>query len=267
MLFNSIVLFAAASLTHAVVLPAPQVSDRSKCIDSPQRIEWRKLEPAKQKSHIDAVLCLKTKPSRISLKSLFDDFPHVHFQVASSIHNQATFLPWHRYFTKCYFDALGECGYSGPGTQTLDHDSLIVSPFMSSTTGFDGNGDPNRSEYYAPNGQILSCVDSRPFKDLRPEYLPNSPTEITEGGHCFFRKLAEVNKLEAWNTMKDTLTPEYVANQQKLEVFAKFAPALEANPHGTIHASLGGEMNPTTSPNESLFFLHHPQIDRLWWTW
>lgn len=120
---------------------------------------------------------------------------------------------------------------------------------MSSTTGFGGNGDPNRSEYNAPTDQTLPCVDSGPFKDLRPEYLPNSPTEMTEGGHCFFRKVAEANEPEAWNIMKDTLTPEYVANQQKLETFAKFAPDLEASPHGTIHASLGGEMNPTTSPN------------------
>ena len=41
----------------------------------------------------------------------------------------------------------------------------------------------------------------------------------------------------------------------------------EGGPHGTIHASLGGEMNPTTSPNEPLFFLHHAQIDRIWWMW
>lgn len=84
MLFNNVTLLAAASLTQAVVLPARQVSNGSKCIDPPQRIEWRKLESAQQKSYIDAVLCLKTKPSRIGLKSLFDDFPHVHFQLASS---------------------------------------------------------------------------------------------------------------------------------------------------------------------------------------
>lgn len=120
---------------------------------------------------------------------------------------------------------------------------------MSSTTGFGGNGNANRSEYIPPTDQTVSCVDSGPFKDLRPEYLANSPTEITEGGHCFFRSVAEANEPEAWATMKDTLTPEYVANQQKLETFAKFAPNLEASPHGTIHASLGGEMNPTTSPN------------------
>lgn len=84
MLFKSITLLAAASLSQAVVLPARQVSDGSKCIDPPQRIEWRKLEPAQQKGYIDAVLCLKTKPSRIGLKSLFDDFPHIHFQLAGS---------------------------------------------------------------------------------------------------------------------------------------------------------------------------------------
>ncbi|KAJ4987077.1 monooxygenase [Stagonosporopsis vannaccii] len=270
MLVNSIALLAAATLIQAGVLPPRQTSGDGNCSDPPQRIEWRKLQPAQQKSYIDAVLCLKTKPSRIGLRSLFDDFPHVHFQLASSIHNQAPFLPWHRYFTQVYFDALGECGYSGPGTYwdwTLDHDSLLASPVMSPTAGFGGNGNASRSEYISATSQTVSCVDNGPFKDLRPEYLANSPTEITDGGHCFFRSVAEADQPEAWATMKNTLSPEYVAEQQKLGSYAEFAPDLESSPHGTIHASLGGEMNPTTSPNEPLFFLHHPQIDHLWWTW
>lgn len=28
-----------------------------------------------------------------------------------------------------------------------------------------------------------------------------------------------------------------------------------------------GDMGPSSSPNEPLFFLHHAQIDRLWWMW
>lgn len=84
MLFNNIALLAAASLTEAVALPSLQARSGSHCNNPPQRIEWRKLEAAQQKSYLDAVLCLKTKPSRIGLKSLFDDFPHIHFQLAGS---------------------------------------------------------------------------------------------------------------------------------------------------------------------------------------
>ncbi|KAH6625208.1 hypothetical protein C7974DRAFT_376759 [Boeremia exigua] len=270
MIIPTIAILGTISLAQASVIPKRQPETGSHCTEPPQRIEWRQLEPAQQKEYIDAVLCLKTKPSRIGLKSLYDDFPHVHFQLAGSIHNQAPFLPWHRYFTQIYFDALGECGFTGPGTYwdwTLDHDSLLASPVMSPITGFGGNGAANRSEYISATSETVQCVDNGPFKDLRPEYLANSPTEITEGGHCFFRSVVEANEPEAWETMKGFLTPEYVAEQQKLKNYAEFAPNLEGSPHGTIHASLGGEMNPTTSPNEPLFFLHHPQIDHLYWTW
>ncbi len=84
MIINSFAFLVATSLTHAAVLPARQTNGDVACTDPPQRIEWRKLEPTQQKSYLDAVLCLKTKPSRVGLKSLFDDFPHVHFQLANS---------------------------------------------------------------------------------------------------------------------------------------------------------------------------------------
>lgn len=120
---------------------------------------------------------------------------------------------------------------------------------MSPTTGFGGNGNASRREYIAPTSQTVSCVDNGPFQALRPEYLANSPTELTAGGHCLFRSVAEANEPAAWATMRGSLAPEYVAAQRELASYAEFAPSLEASPHGTIHASLGGEMNPTTSPN------------------
>lgn len=84
MFFHSIALLAAASLAQASVVPPRQVNGGSDCTDPPLRVEWRELPPAQRKGYIDAVLCLKTKPSRIGLTTLFDDFPHVHFQLAKS---------------------------------------------------------------------------------------------------------------------------------------------------------------------------------------
>jgi tyrosinase len=59
----------------------------------------------------------------------------------------------------------------------------------------------------------------------------------------------------------------HVATVSREPDFHSFAYSLEGGPHGAIHAALGGEMAPSTSPNEPLFFLHHPQIDALWWRW
>lgn len=83
MIIPTIAILGGTSLVQASVIPKRQEAGGS-CVDPPQRIEWRKLEPTQQKSYLDAVLCLKTKPSRIALTSLYDDFTHVHFQLASS---------------------------------------------------------------------------------------------------------------------------------------------------------------------------------------
>lgn len=80
MKFTSILALAGA-ITPAIAAPAK--SDKT-CSNPAKRIEWRELDAADQQGYIDAVLCLKTRPSRMGLKSsLYDDFPHLHFQLNS----------------------------------------------------------------------------------------------------------------------------------------------------------------------------------------
>jgi tyrosinase len=75
----SVLVFAAA-LTPALAAPAPT---QQKCTNPQKRPEWRELSEAGQQSYIDAVLCLKTKPSRLGLDTtLYDDFPYVHFNLS-----------------------------------------------------------------------------------------------------------------------------------------------------------------------------------------
>jgi tyrosinase len=38
--------------------------------------------------------------------------------------------------------------------------------------------------------------------------------------------------------------------------------------HGAVHGWVGGSMsNPETSPADPIFWLHHANLDRLWWVW
>ena len=73
----------ASVIAPAVAVPAISIKTDALCINPPKRVEWRELSAADQKGYIDAVLCLKTKPSRIGLKksTLYDDFPYVHFKL------------------------------------------------------------------------------------------------------------------------------------------------------------------------------------------
>jgi hypothetical protein len=51
------------------------------CASAPTRREWRSLSAAESYNYIDAVICLKAKPSRLGLSnSLYDDFPYIHNQ-------------------------------------------------------------------------------------------------------------------------------------------------------------------------------------------
>ncbi|KAH9208163.1 hypothetical protein DL95DRAFT_373581 [Leptodontidium sp. 2 PMI_412] len=218
-----------AGLTAAAVT---RRQDEQRCVDPVTRVEWRDLEPEVQQTYINAVLCLKTKPSRIGLNtSLYDDFPYVHQKYNTIIHHVAGFLPWHRYFGQVYEDALRECGYEGAAT-----------------------------------GQTIRCVDSGPFSKLRPSYIALSVTEVIQEEHCFFRSLTD-GDTEASRISANFYNATYIDIVQSEETFETYRLKLEGGPHGTIHSVLGGEMNPTTSPNEPLFFLHHAQIDRLWWKW
>lgn len=41
----------------------------------------------------------------------------------------------------------------------------------------------------------------------------------------------------------------------------------DPNLHNNVHVWVGGSMLPGTSPNDPVFFLHHCNVDRLWWQW
>lgn len=74
MRFASLVL--SASLGAAATIPR-QAGDA--CANPAKRVEWRTMTPEVQKQYVDAVLCLKTKPSGMGLNtSRYDDFPYVH---------------------------------------------------------------------------------------------------------------------------------------------------------------------------------------------
>jgi tyrosinase len=68
--------------------------------------------------------------------------------------------------------------------------------------------------------------------------------------HCFFRNVIDGPSNPDAVTMAPAYTAENIRKiQEEEEFYEMFEQRLEGSPHGVIHASLGGEMNPTTSPN------------------
>lgn len=58
---------------------ASPIANATTCASTPTRREWRSMSVAERDNYIDAVLCLKAKPSRLGMSnSLYDDFPYIH---------------------------------------------------------------------------------------------------------------------------------------------------------------------------------------------
>ena len=137
--FAGINLFNHAGRTrseHTDELPAA-------CQSPALRKEWRSLDIPEKLQYIEAIQCLKKRPSQLGLNhTLYDDFPwvHIHFgencepfilnspingDIALIVpclqaHDAAPFLAWHRLFIHSYEQKLRQdCGYTGHLTYVI----------------------------------------------------------------------------------------------------------------------------------------------------
>ncbi|KAL2217654.1 monooxygenase [Thermoascus aurantiacus ATCC 26904] len=239
MLFS--LLASSALVLGTSTAAAPSNGTTNVCTDPVTRQEWRQLSPQQRDSYIKAVQCLATRPSRLGLSTtLYDDFAYVHNQLNDEVHSVASFLPWHRYFVHVDEQALRECGYEGSTTYwdwTLDSSDPSHSPIWDPETGFGGNGSPRQ---YTGSGRRPHCL-----------------------GRDFNNGTDQVGDMLGY-----AYTPKAIAEINALDDYDSFRVKLEGRPHGAIHSAIGGiwclGRRRTVHP---IFFLHHTQIDRLWWLW
>jgi hypothetical protein len=73
--------FCSNKLYRHTILGTHTVSKSDTCASPSFRREWRSLSIAERDDYIDAVFCLRTKPSRLNAnQKLYDDFAYVHYQ-------------------------------------------------------------------------------------------------------------------------------------------------------------------------------------------
>lgn len=255
--------------------------------------------PVERANYTKAVLCLQGQPSQLDpavypgAKSRYDDFVAVHINMTMKIHLNAVFLSWHRNFVYLYEQALvNECGYTGtapywdwPKWASRLHTSPL---FDGSEYSLSGDGQYNATEgpyvlgpnATLPRGSGGGCVTTGPFKNYQATMGPFEFDLIfeTEGvlpstafnynPRCFSRDLntyvAEtytnqtcVNQLMATETIEDFQN-----------VLSGVAGTTNLGPHGGGHLTMGAQgFDFFASPTDPAFFLHHGQIDRLWWEW
>ncbi|KDR79915.1 hypothetical protein GALMADRAFT_1169475 [Galerina marginata CBS 339.88] len=254
---------------------------KAQCDSILERREWRTLNDTEKASYINAVKCLQAHPALDppfeGPVSRFDEFQAYHVKIADDVHAVGEFLPWHRLYLKNYENALrSECGYIGAGpywdwTQDADATGTISkSPIFDPVTGFGGDGVPGTYTLppFGNDSRITpevfrGCVQDGPFANYTLNVGPGKL--ITQ--HCLVRGFQD--------SFSKYLTTAAVTNTTNLLTFDDFRKEVEGHPftddfrmHDGGHVAVGGEMsNFFSSPGDPLFFLHHANIDRIWWQW
>ncbi|KAJ7597583.1 monooxygenase [Mycena floridula] len=247
-----------------------------------ERKEWRTLSRDEKHEYIRAVQCLQDKPAtgiNKAAKTRFDDMQNAHIVLADEVHLVGQFLPWHRRYIQVYENALRhECGFKGASPYwdwSLDADkgSVSDSPVFDPVDGFGGNG-AEVPGYAGPFGNMSSIPGWRPgtgggcIKDGPFAYynLSLGPGTLAEN-HCIVRAFNDA--------FLPKVTSKRVRETLQRTSFETFRIELEGFPvtpvvkiHDAGHYLVNGEMsNVYSSPGDPIFYLHHANLDRIWWQW
>ncbi|RXW13831.1 hypothetical protein EST38_g12026 [Candolleomyces aberdarensis] len=154
---------------------------------------------------------------------------------------------------------------------SIDADSskpLAQSPLFDPVTGFGGDGVPGtytlppdpKNESAVPRPfAYKGCVQTGPFKDAVSHLGPGKLRTT----HCLVRGIEE--------TYRPALRSSNVRNTLSASNYKAFDAAVNSlmnGIHGSGHFIVGGEMTNVYSAGiDPLFYLHHANLDRIWWVW
>ncbi|KAL1638483.1 hypothetical protein SLS56_000292 [Neofusicoccum ribis] len=239
----------------------------------------RTLNNGEKLEYLAAVECFLVKPpitpkaDAPGVGSRFEDLVATHI-------NQGHFLSWHRWFTATYEKGLREeCGYTGAQPYwdwTLDvktEADFLSSPVFDPVFGFGGNGlliPVNLSDPLSVPGRTGGgCIQDGPFVNLTVNLGPLS--DLSGNPRCLARDFSPyfANRYLGMNTTQVTLSqPDFGWFDRVVEG----GPSFDASGvHGGGHYGVGGTYGQMgdlyASPSDPIFYMHHANLDRVWWSW
>lgn len=211
-----------------------------------------------------------------TLASRYDDFVWAHHQVMmlgpngasgpNLAHRGPAFGPWHRELLKLFEAELQNA--AGDPNLTLPYwdwtkDQSAADPGFPFTTEFlggDGAGNPNdkvtTGDFAQAAGWTLNC-DEEGFGYLRRYFGGDGPGLPTPGSVQTALSITPYDS-SPWNINSGSAT----SFRNTLEGWVGTRAI-----HNAVHRWVDGSMQPGTSPNDPVFFLHHCNVDRLWAVW
>ncbi|KXT05546.1 hypothetical protein AC578_3684 [Pseudocercospora eumusae] len=226
---------------------------RQTCSNPVRRRSWTALSNEDKMAYIDAVQCLARTPPQAGIagaRNLWDEIQFAHIRNQNFIHGVAAFLPWHRYYIKA-FETLASrhCGYNAGlpyWDEAADASNMAASAVWDNTYGMGGNGDGSKG-----------CITSGPFQNFSMVY--NDSFQAAEP-YCISRSFNQEEFSGASQSNVDECFNE--GN------WASASSCYENWVHLAGHNGVGRVMaNALLAPADPVFFLHHTNLDRLWWSW
>jgi len=231
------------------------------CIKPIIRREWQSLSRSEKTEYLRAVQCLSTQPSQLTDNgTLYSDFALVHRTSGSYTHGAASFLPWHRYFIQVYENTLKEqCEYDGTlpyWNWSLDWEDITHSPIWDTEIGFGGDGNATGAITVGKG----RCVIDGPFAGFHAEFFNN-----VWHPHCLSRGFLKEPLMTKYSGSK--VRPEEIEKLLQEPDYASFLNNLWRGVHFAVPEGIRGDFGQHTGPYDPIFFLHHGQLDRIWWLW
>ncbi|KAJ1812510.1 hypothetical protein LPJ56_003843, partial [Coemansia sp. RSA 2599] len=173
----------------------------------------------------------------------FTWFAYLHTSNFGTIHGCEFFLPWHRRFLRD-FETIGQM-----------YDSSFAMPYWDTLRDYANPAGSAvlSSRLLGTNGKANKCVTDGNQANWNMEY-PRA--------HCLQREYNNGQSISVWHS------PEYIQSiLSRSTKMSQLRPAIEYSIHGAVHLALGGDMIMDWSPNDFAFWLHHANIDRMWFVW
>lgn len=214
----------------------------------------------------------------------YDDFVRRHVSAmmaqtplgaqSNAAHCGPIFLPWHRaalWELETALIAINPAVQGLPYWRWQDESALNAGQPRLSKLWTD--------EYLGPDGDPAngSRVLTGPFKDWQAQILNNTTGQFeirattglvrklgrdSAGSTTLpdYRQVNDLNTHAVYDVEPYDKTPKSFRN--RLEGWSD-GPRM----HNHVHRWIGGDMLTGTSPNDPVFWLHHANVDLLWWKW
>ncbi|KAJ2105228.1 hypothetical protein GGI16_002436 [Coemansia sp. S142-1] len=188
---------------------------------------------------------MQTVLSKLHLDGQFGRFARTHDAVFDNVHGHSAFFPFHRRFV-LEFENLGrqiDPSFTIPYWDTTrDYRTPESSPILRSAA-LGGNGE-------GPQG----CLQS----GIQGNWTLGFPNR-----HCLSRRFSGGDgSILPW--VPAELISSFIQRDDQLSDFREH---IEFSIHGATHIGLGGDAGTRYAPNDFFFYMHHANIDRLWWQW